>query len=361
MSKNSTLITIGLLILSSLLLYIHLQAPDKGQKFAFGKTAFAESIPDNLESIVVQRGDEIVELKRAANYRWEVKANPASFAADEDKIWSFLAKLISVRVGDLIPVGEARPQVFGFSAASKVEGERQANQGGSYVALRGANSAPLLEMELGKKRQFGGGMYARFAGRPDVYLIAENFSDIDDWQFWLNKEILDIGNQEIAAIDFLMLKGSPRIARKSAEAPWKEIKKINNSRAFSSPLFKQETLPKLINSLQDLQFIQVIAKDSVSSSLTGPRGVPEHELVSKIGLELFSGKYITATLYKHQGNASNAVSPYYASFRMKLVNPDGRGKYESISTVVDIATFNSKSEPWVFALDNASAQRFLVN
>lgn len=362
MLKTTALITSGLIITSSVLSYFHVQDLNKGQKLAFGQTAFTEFIPENLESIVIQHADNTIQFNRTVNYRWEVKGRPSNFPADEDKIRNFLMKLTSIRVGDVIPGGDRRPEVFGFSAMNDKEGAQQAGKAGSYVSLRGLNNVPLLELYLGKERKFGSGVYAKFAGRPEVYLILENFSEVNDWQFWLNKSILDIEEKEIAAIDFLMLKDTPRLERErsAADAPWKEVKKTTNGRILFSQTFRQETLPNLLDALQGLQFLHVVPKKSVANSSAHARGNLDKELVSKIGLQTFSGQYITITLYKHQGNEAIAASPYYASFQMTLRHSADIGKYGAITLVSDKEAFNHKSEPWFFVLDETSAKRFLV-
>lgn len=52
---------------------------------------------------------------------------------------------------------------------------------------------------------------------------------------------------------------------------------------------------------------------------------------------------------------------YYAVFHMKLVTMDNLDKYDAISAITDRDVFNAKTESYFFMLDEATAQRFLVN
>ncbi|WP_286758450.1 DUF4340 domain-containing protein [Ralstonia sp. RL] len=361
MPKTSTLITAGLVFVSCVLVYSQTQAPDNGQRLRFGQSAVKEFKPEDLESIVLQDGRRTIELKRRVNYSWAVIDGPLAFDADEEKIRNFLVKLLSIRVGDVIPGGENRLEAFGLLP---VDGKRTAQQGshaGTSISLKGDGNAPLFDMALGKARKFGGGSYATFSDRPDVYLIPDNFSYIRDWEYWLDKTIVDVEGKDIVAIDFLTMKNAPRLERTSESSPWKVIRKAAGMQSLDSPVLEQETLPNLTNSLKELQFIHVLPKNVGPGATIRTSLDPTREVVSKIGLELFSGKYFTVTLYKHRAKDSAPAVSYYASIQMKLVTMDKLDKYDAISMITDRDAFNAKTEPYFFALDEASAQRFLVN
>lgn len=361
MPKTFTLITAGLVLVSCVLLYSRIQAPENGQTLRVGQQAVREFQPENLESIVFQDGQRTIELKRRVNYSWAVTDGRFAFDADEDKIRNFLIKLLSIRVGDHIPGGESRLDAFGLQPVVGGKTARQSDHAGTTVSLKGQDNVPLFEMAFGKDRKFGSGSYATFSNKPDVYLVADNFGYIGDREYWLDKTIADVDGNDIAAIDFLTMKNAPRLQRTSVSAPWKVIRKSAGMRSFDSPVLEQETLPILMNALKELQFIHMVPKNAQADGAMQFSLDPGKDLMSRIGLELFSGKYFTVTLYRHRTRESQPAAMYYAVFHMKLVTMDNLDKYDAISAITDRDVFNAKTESYFFMLDEATAQRFLVN
>ena len=352
MYKASVLATAGLLIVASLFVYAYTRGPDDDGKLKFGQKPFENFEISNVASIVFEaNGKEPTELKRDAFYRWQVQGEPAVFPADEMKMRSFFVQLMNMQVGDRIPGGELHPQAFGFPNSGDALPQPIGEAGGRF-SLRGEDKKVLFEIHSGKARTIGDGTYVRFGNKPDVYLIAENIAPAYEANYWLEKEIANVDGEGIAAIEFLASKGSSRIERVSAGAPWKE-KRFGGASPVLTPRFAKNILPRLTDSLKELRFVQLMPRKS--------NALLEKYKISTIGIETFSGTYYTVALYRRPGSGPNSSTPFYATFEVRLVSGKDLGKYEAISLVSNVATFNHKNAPWFFALDDASTKRFLVN
>lgn len=351
MFKTSVSATAGLLIVAGLLVYAHTRGPDDDGKLKFGQKPFENFDISNVESIVFEKnGKESTELKRDLVSRWQVQGEPSAFPADEVKMRSFFVQLMNMQVGDRIPGGELHPEAFGFptgDAATHPKGEA-----GGRFSLLGEDKKVLFEILSGKARTFGEGSYVRFGNKPEVYLIAENIAPAYDTNFWLEKEIANVAGEEIAAFEFPALKGSPRIERVSAGAPWREKRSAGASLVLT-PRFTKNALPRLANSLKELRFVQLMPRKSNDPL--------EQNKISTIGIETFAGTYYTVALYSRPGSGPNSSTAYYATFEVRLVPGQDLGKYEAISLLSNIGNFNYKSAPWFFVLDDTSTKRFLVN
>lgn len=351
MFKASLSATAGLLVLACLFVYAHTRGPDDDGKLKFGQKPFENFEISNVESIVFEKnGKESTELKRDLFFRWQVQSEPSAFPADEVKMRSFIVQLMNMQVGDRIPGGELHPEAFGFPTGDAVPHSK--GEVGGRFSLLGEDKKVLFEILSGETRTFGDGTYVRFGDKPEVYLIAENLAPVYDANYWLEKEIANVGGEEIAAFEFPALKGSPRIERVSAGAPWKE-KRSDGASLVLTPRFTKNTLPRLADSLKELRFVHLMPR-----KLNDPL---EKNKISTIGIETFSGTYYTVNLYRLAGNDPNFSTPYYATFEARLVLGHDYDRNEAISVVSKNTEFTYKVKPWFFVLDNVSVKRLLVN
>lgn len=352
MSKASLFITPVLLIVATVFVYANSRTPVDHGKLSFGQKPLENSDVFSADSIVFESGKGSFELKRDAFRRWAVTGKPTDFPIDETKLRSFMVQLMSMQVGDRIPGGESRPQVFEFPV-SEPSSEQSTSKAGGRILLRdGQRKVTLFEIVSGKSRTAGVGMYARFNDKQDVYLIAENLAPLYDANHWRDKSILDVDSQGIAGIEFLAFKGERRIERARAADPWKE-KSTSGARSILTPQFLKKTLPRLTSSLKELQFVSLMPRN--------PNDTLDKYKLSEVGFKLYSGKSYKVTLYGRPGSGPNSSAQYYATFHMQLVPGHSFGKYTSFGLASDVADFNEKGRSWLYVLDEASAQRFLVN
>ncbi len=223
---------------------------------------------------------------------------------------------------------------------------------GGRISLRdGEKNKTPFEIFSGKARTVVNGTYVKFGSEADVYLIADSLAPFYDPDYWRDKAILDADSDSVVAIDFLSVKGAPRIERVVGTKSWKQ-KSAAAVKQILTPRFLETTLPKVTNSLRELQFVRLIPKNSSEA--------PDKYKVSTLGFELSSGRYYTVTLYERPPVAPGTSMQYFASIQVRLVQGYSFGKYTSIGLASDVADFNARGASWFYVLEELAAKRFLV-
>lgn len=170
---------------------------------------------EKLEGIVIQNGDERVELRRKEN-KWRVEA-PVQDQADNAAIESFLANLDSWQKYDTIPakefeVDKSRLDEFGL-ARPKLR-----------VKLLGKETP--IEILFGKDAALEGKMYVRLEKSKDVFLAAQSVrNDVAKKpEEFRDKKLTDLTTAQIARAVLKTAAGELELQKKAEH--WEIVKPL---------------------------------------------------------------------------------------------------------------------------------------
>jgi hypothetical protein len=170
---------------------------------------------ENLDGIVIQNGDDKVELRRQDG-KWRIEA-PFKDQADSGAIESFLADLESWPKFDTIPAKEiakdkSRLDEFGLSKAKL------------RLKLLGKDAPP--EIVFGGDAAFEGKMYVRFEGADDVFLAAQSIrSDISKKpEEFRDKKLTDLTSAQVTRALLKTAAGEMELEKKADH--WEIVKPL---------------------------------------------------------------------------------------------------------------------------------------
>jgi len=170
---------------------------------------------EKLEGIVIQNGDDKVELRRQDG-KWRIEA-PFKDQADSGAIENFLADLESWRKFDTIPAKEivehkSRLDEFGLSKAKL------------RLKLLGKDAPP--EIVFGGDAAFEGKMYVRFEGADDVFLAGQSLrNDISKKpEEFRDKKLTDLTTAQVTRALLKTAAGEMELEKKADH--WEIVKPL---------------------------------------------------------------------------------------------------------------------------------------
>lgn len=212
---------------------------------------------ENLEGIVVQNGDDKIELKRLEG-KWRIEA-PFKDQADSGAIESLLANLEDWQKQDTIPADEiekdkSRLDEFGLSKAKL------------RLKLLGKDAPP--EVIFGNDAALEGKMYVRLATTNDVFLVPQSVrNDIAKKpEEFRDKKLTDLATAQVARALLKTAAGEMELEKKADH--WEIVKPL---RARGDDQKINDLLAQVTTARIE-QFVAEDRGDLQPYGLTEPRG-----------------------------------------------------------------------------------------
>jgi Domain of unknown function (DUF4340) len=244
---------------------------------------------DNLEGIVIQNGDDKIELRRQ-DRKWRIEA-PFKDQADNSAIEGFLAGLESWQKYSTIPSKEitkdkSRLDEFGLSNAKL------------RLKLLGKDMPP--EIIFGGDAAFEGRMYVRLEGKSDVFLAASSVrNDISKKpEEFRDKKLTDLATAQVTRVLLKTAVGEMELEKKADH--WEIVKPL---RARGDDQKIGDLLAQITTARID-QFVAEDRGDLHPYGLAEPRG----------SITLFTAEDKTGQMLQIGGIPEKAKEQVYVRF-----------------------------------------------
>ena len=185
-----------------------MQTPSVSKKSRLGGELL-ENLPVNdIASVTIQSEEGTVQLGKVDD-KWVVKSR-YNYPVDFKKLIDFVKKWKEAKIGRSFKASEASLARMKLLSPDKAEANDE--EKGIMVSLKKDDDSVIANIITGKVREneqrASGGQYVRIDDSDTVYLTDKNFKYVTkDSKGWLDKDLLDIKDEDIQKVIFKNLDG----------------------------------------------------------------------------------------------------------------------------------------------------------
>jgi len=273
-------IILGILIGISMIIKT-MQNPSVSKKSRLGGELL-ENLPVNdIASVTIQSEEGTVQLGKVDD-KWVVKSR-YNYPVDFKKLIDFVKKWKEAKIGRSFKASEASLARMELLPPDKAEAKEE--EKGIMVTLKKDDDSVIANIIAGKVRESdqraSGGQYVRIDDSDTVYLTDKNFKYMTkDSKGWLDKELLDIKDEDIQKVIFTSWEGK-KIYNIQREKKGEDAKLINVPEGRKP---KKSEVSSVMRALSSLRIEDV---ENPSEEKT------DKSKVDKMTVYLFNGKVYT--------------------------------------------------------------------
>lgn len=337
MSKLNQILTAVVVVLFGISALTYYNSVTRAERFERGQKFLSNLNPDEVASIVLQKGDETVTLERKGGEYTIEEAN--GYLAKNEAVNRLLRDLLELSLEKEVGRGEA------LRAELEIEppGEETVD-----LLLKNDAGQDMVHVRVGKRFEGGSGNYVQrldIENQP-IYLTDKGVFLSTGKDSYLDKEIVDVASSDIARIegpDFVFTR--PGEGDGSGELDLEGIpagRKVKTTEAN-----------RVRNALSRLNFDKVwVADDPEVADLA-------FEQALRVDLKDQSG-YVVSTAEKDDRHFLR-IAGYHSVQRIEIDREETEEQLQEKADVLhraeDIGDFNTFHGSWVYEIPSSTAEK----
>ncbi|ETR70956.1 MAG: hypothetical protein OMM_02849 [Candidatus Magnetoglobus multicellularis str. Araruama] len=273
-------IILGIFVGVSLLMQ-QLKKPSVSQKSRLGGELLEAFPVNDITHVTIQSDEGTVQLGKVDD-KWVVKSR-YNYPVDFKKLIDFVKKWKEAKIGRSFKASEA--SLARMQLIPPDNADAQEDQKGVRVTFKKDDDSVIANIITGKVREneqrASGGQYVRVGDTETVFLTDKNFKYMTkDSKGWLDKELLDIKDEDIQKIVYTDFEG------KKVYTIQRE-KKGEDARLINVPEGRTPKKSEVNSTLRALSSLRIEDVENPSEKQT------DKTTIDKMVFYLFNGKVIT--------------------------------------------------------------------
>lgn len=228
--KINRILLIAAVALCALSAYSYYDSVQRAERFERGQKFLQNLNPDSIAEILIEKGEDSAHLRRDGERFVVVDAG--GYPAKNESVNRFVRDALELSLEKKVGSGE------------KLNEELELVSGGentTEVTLKDSNQKEMVHFLVGKSLDSGGGNYIRRvdSGQDAIYLTSSRVYLSTSQEDFLDKEILDVESDQIAAIrgpGFLIEEQEGSLKLADLPAGKKESNKVSQLKNLLSGL-----------------------------------------------------------------------------------------------------------------------------
>ena len=310
------------------------QSVTRADRFQRGQLFLANLNPDDVVTIAVSKGEEVVTLRRQGD-RFLV-AEKQSYPASNSSVNKLLRDLLEIGLEQEVGKGASLQEELEIDPAGPETIE---------VSLIGGGEKEMVRMRLGKRFEDGSGNYVQRFDEEDaaIYLTSRGVQVSSDSGTYLDKQIVDHDRSEVAVVS----GGDFRLER-PAEGEDLELGEVP-----AGMKTKSSEINRLASALSGLRFDEVFVGDASEVAELEFKPVLEIGLTDGSGYRLFLAERDETSYLKIQGQAE----VQQVAITLDEAEEELQEKAEMLTRADEIDAFNQFHGSWVYQLSDFTAEK----
>jgi len=254
--KNNRNLAIAACVLLLLSILVYRNSLVRAERFERGAHFLPNLNPDDIATLTVTKGDDVVTLKRADDAF--VITNAEGYPAKNEAVNRLIRNILDIKLEKEIGDSDSLYEELSLLPDSK---------DATVVEIKNEADKPMVRFVVGANLEGGSGSFVRRLDGNDstVYLTTQNTYLTTGTAGYLDKEILDVKGSEVAAIsgrDFTMSLRDDELKLDKVPNGWEEkVSGINRVKGVLSYLNFDEVYLADDQAVQGLRFRQVMQVD----------------------------------------------------------------------------------------------------
>ncbi len=332
--KTNTILAVVAAVLLILSAFTYVESVQQAERFERGQKFLSNLNPDEIAEILITKGEETTHLRRSGAEFVVVGAH--GYPAKNEAVNRFIRDVLELGLEQEVGKGEDLVEELELAPGGEETTE---------VVFKNAADKEMVHFLVGKAFEGGSGSYVRRADTEDglIYLTSSRVYLSTGEDDFLNKEILDLEQDDIAAIrgpDYLIEDQEGELKLIDLPAGKKESSKMSRAKSI----------------LAGLRFDKHFLADDPEVGGLPFNTIVEVELKDQSGYQVaVAGRGDKHYLRIHGFHTAGQVS-----IAMDADEQEAQEKSEILVRADEIGEFNKFHGSWVYEVTETTAEKVLL-